>query len=94
MRRADRDPPVKYVISEKAPAKDKKDEWEKVVAVVVQGATWQFKDWPHKVPGVEIIVYWSAGVVRVRVGCVCTPTPHTGSGTALALSARMSSGTC
>ena len=25
------------------------DDWNRVVAVIVQGAKWQFKDWPHKV---------------------------------------------
>lgn len=35
-------------MTDKPPAKDSPD-WERVAAVVVQGAKWQFKDWPHKV---------------------------------------------
>lgn len=39
---------VPYLVTDKPP--DKKDTamWSRVVAVIVQGAKWQFKDWPHK----------------------------------------------
>ncbi|KAG2482472.1 hypothetical protein HYH03_018579 [Edaphochlamys debaryana] len=46
-RTAHRSSPVEYVVTDKAPAPNSPD-WERVVAVIVQGAKWQFKDWPHK----------------------------------------------
>ncbi|GAX79100.1 hypothetical protein CEUSTIGMA_g6540.t1 [Chlamydomonas eustigma] len=36
-----------YQIIDKAPEKGH-DDWKRVVGVIVQGAKWQFKDWPHK----------------------------------------------
>lgn len=46
-RTAHRASPVQYQVTEKAPAAGSPD-WERVVAVVVQGAKWQFREWPHK----------------------------------------------
>ncbi|KXZ48472.1 hypothetical protein GPECTOR_27g642 [Gonium pectorale] len=40
-------PGVEYHITDKPPSPSSPD-WERVVAVLVQGAKWQFKDWPHK----------------------------------------------
>ncbi|GLC40122.1 hypothetical protein PLESTF_000620700 [Pleodorina starrii] len=40
-------PGVEYTVTDKPPAVGSAD-WDRVVAVVVQGAKWQFKDWPHK----------------------------------------------
>ncbi|KIY94217.1 putative Parafibromin [Monoraphidium neglectum] len=42
-----RDKPTPYVITDKAPAKGSSD-WRRVVAVIVQGKAWQFKDFPFK----------------------------------------------
>lgn len=47
MRTADRSTPVEYMVTDKAPP-EKSPDWQRVVAVVVQGAKWQFKDWPYK----------------------------------------------
>ncbi|KAG2436391.1 hypothetical protein HXX76_006698 [Chlamydomonas incerta] len=46
-RTAHRQTPVEYMVTDKPPAKDSPD-WDRVAAVIVQGAKWQFKDWPHK----------------------------------------------
>ncbi|GIM02248.1 hypothetical protein Vretimale_7163 [Volvox reticuliferus] len=40
-------PGVEYAVTDRPPAPGSPD-WDRVVAVVVQGAKWQFKDWPHK----------------------------------------------
>ena len=42
-----REPPVTYHVTDRAPDKASKD-WERVVAVFVTGAAWQFKGWPFK----------------------------------------------
>jgi hypothetical protein len=39
--------PLPYEITDKTP--EKKEDWERVVAVFVTGATWQFKGFPDKV---------------------------------------------
>jgi parafibromin len=39
---------VPYHVMDKPPIKGHPD-WQRVVAVVAQGAKWQFKDWPFKV---------------------------------------------
>eukprot|EP00798_Chlamydomonas_sp_ICE-L_P005013 gene5013-34798_t len=39
--------PVPYHVMDKAPPKGS-DDWKRVVAVIAQGAKWQFKDFPHK----------------------------------------------
>ena len=46
-RRIGRDTPVPYQIRDTAPHR-KSSDWERVVAVFVAGAKWQFKDWPFK----------------------------------------------
>ncbi|EFJ51730.1 hypothetical protein VOLCADRAFT_103365 [Volvox carteri f. nagariensis] len=52
-RTAHRGPPgVEYTLTDRAPPAGSPD-WERVVAVVVQGAKWQFKDWPYKVGGAK-----------------------------------------
>ncbi|GLI63558.1 hypothetical protein VaNZ11_006411 [Volvox africanus] len=40
-------PGVEYTLTDRPPAPGSPD-WDRVVAVVVQGAKWQFKEWPHK----------------------------------------------
>lgn len=43
---AGRESPVKYLVTDKAPTSS--SDWSRVVAVIVQGANWQFKEWPFK----------------------------------------------
>jgi len=40
--------PLPYEVTDKTP--EQKQEWERVVAVFVTGATWQFKGFPDPVP--------------------------------------------
>lgn len=48
--------PVQYQIIDKAPA-EKHPDWERVVCVIVQGAKWQFKDWPFRVSFQSVFEY-------------------------------------
>lgn len=66
-----------YDVTDRPPPAGSPD-WERVVAVVVQGAKWQFKDWPHKVgmagawsggKGVQAVGRWGGGKwVRSKAG--------------------------
>lgn len=47
LRTSGRNPPVRYEVVDKPPQK-RSDDWRRVVAVFVQGAKWQFKDWPFR----------------------------------------------
>lgn len=46
LRRLGRQKPVPYEVTDRTPTKA---EWNRVVAVFVTGASWQFKDWPNEV---------------------------------------------
>ena len=45
----ERDPVVRYLVSEKVPHKEDKETWKRVVAVVVTGKPHQFKEYPFEV---------------------------------------------
>lgn len=45
-RRLGRPKAVPYEVTDKTPSKA---DWNRVVAVFVTGASWQFKDWPNEV---------------------------------------------
>ena len=46
LRKIGRSKPVPYDVTDKPPP-PKHDDWSRVVAVLVTGATWQFKEWPR-----------------------------------------------
>ena len=46
LRRLGRPKPVAYEVTDRVPSKK---EWNRVVAVFVTGASWQFKGWPNEV---------------------------------------------
>ena len=48
IRRIGRTPPVEYQLTDRAPDRGSRD-WQRVVAVFVTGAAWQFKGWPFRV---------------------------------------------
>lgn len=50
-RQLDRNKPPAYELTDQAPAPHNQADWGRVVAVIVNGAKWQFKGWPF--PGVE-----------------------------------------
>ena len=46
MRTWDRAEPVRYEVRSRQPTEER--DWRRVVAVVVDGPKWQFKEWPYK----------------------------------------------